>query len=946
MLKKAWSYIISCILLTLLIGTWLPTAVSAAAWDGIGSNTNWNGSGTPSDPYIIHSAAQLKGLADSVNNGAPYSGIYFKMDDDIDLSNHPWTPIGGACEIVSGIPAGNFFAGTFDGNNHTISGINISNPAADTGAYGFFGYINGGILANLSVAGYLDMGTNSVNQIGSVVGYTNGSLLNVHSSMTVYMNDNENLSSSQCGGIAGVIQNTGSGLPLCIRYCSNSGDVTGRGRIGGIVGAVYCTSSGGVIIDQCYNTGNITSTFSMTKIFSGGIVGYCMGYISNCYNQGNMTTNSGHYLAGIVGILNGINGIYASLSNCYSTAVFSNYNPGYDRWLWASADGNPAVHITNCFWLPDAGNSNITQPDDVNNSWGTQVDVSSITEDELQGAAEMTENNLSGAFSGYVVNHYLGEADPDNTEGSYGFGYIHAGSYPILWWQTFSNFKIDLSSGAPSPIVRFSIAASMNGGHGTTTVNPVLVNYGGSSTISLHPETGYWLDMITDNGRDVLTLVSNNRYVISNITENHTVIVTLTDGTHTLTYCAGAHGSVTGVSPQSVIEGGSGSAVTVAADSGYHFVGWNDNSTANPRIDINVTEDMAVKAIFIKDSTGFAPTDHFTIAVLPDTQNYSESYPQIFDQQTQWIADHSEDQNIVFVSHLGDLVNVYNSAAQWQNARNSMSIIRLAGIPYSVVPGNHDLNNAVGDLTHFDTNFPYSGFSGYDWYGGHYPETSNVSNFELFSAMGQDFIILNLVCTPVLQAGVTDWANTVLTQHSDRKAIIITHGYIDTEGNYLDIPSVSGLNLWNAVVQDNSNIIAVLCGHYAGEYNNTATGTSGNTIYNLLTDYQDLANGGNGWLRLYEFYPAQNVITAVTYSPYLDEYDSGKYAQFDLFLQMTAPVWDLNADNVCNIGDVVKIGLVWGQTGAPGWIPEDANNDGLINIGDVVFIGLHWGETW
>ena len=60
----------------------------------------------------------------------------------------------------------------------------------------------------------------------------------------------------------------------------------------------------------------------------------------------------------------------------------------------------------------------------------------------------------------------------------------------------------------------------------------------------------------------------------------------------------------------------------------------------------------------------------------------------------------------------------------------------------------------------------------------------------------------------------------------------------------------------------------------------------------------------------------------------------------------TVPSWDLNGDHVCNIGDVVKIGLCWGQTGSPGWIPEDVNNDGIIDIGDVVVIGLHWGQTW
>jgi len=59
-----------------------------------------------------------------------------------------------------------------------------------------------------------------------------------------------------------------------------------------------------------------------------------------------------------------------------------------------------------------------------------------------------------------------------------------------------------------------------------------------------------------------------------------------------------------------------------------------------------------------------------------------------------------------------------------------------------------------------------------------------------------------------------------------------------------------------------------------------------------------------------------------------------------------APFWDLNGDHACNIGDIVKLGLKWGMTGAKGWIPEDANKDGVINISDVVKIGLHWGQTW
>jgi hypothetical protein len=58
-----------------------------------------------------------------------------------------------------------------------------------------------------------------------------------------------------------------------------------------------------------------------------------------------------------------------------------------------------------------------------------------------------------------------------------------------------------------------------------------------------------------------------------------------------------------------------------------------------------------------------------------------------------------------------------------------------------------------------------------------------------------------------------------------------------------------------------------------------------------------------------------------------------------------SPAWDLNGDHTCNIGDVVRVGLHWGETGTAGWIPEDVSPNGAIDIGDVVVIGLYWGQT-
>jgi uncharacterized protein (TIGR02145 family) len=67
---------------------------------------------------------------------------------------------------------------------------------------------------------------------------------------------------------------------------------------------------------------------------------------------------------------------------------------------------------------------------------------------------------------------------------------------------------------------------------------------------------------------------------------------------YTLTYTAGANGTITGSSPQSIDYGSSGTAVTAIPNTGYYFVNWSDGSTQNPRTDTNITGSVNVTANF------------------------------------------------------------------------------------------------------------------------------------------------------------------------------------------------------------------------------------------------------------------------------------------------------------------------------------------------------------
>lgn len=66
---------------------------------------------------------------------------------------------------------------------------------------------------------------------------------------------------------------------------------------------------------------------------------------------------------------------------------------------------------------------------------------------------------------------------------------------------------------------------------------------------------------------------------------------------YTLTYLA-LYGTISGTNPQTVAHGNNGTAVTAVPIPGYHFVGWSDGSTTNPRTDTNVTSDITVFAVF------------------------------------------------------------------------------------------------------------------------------------------------------------------------------------------------------------------------------------------------------------------------------------------------------------------------------------------------------------
>jgi len=54
------------------------------------------------------------------------------------------------------------------------------------------------------------------------------------------------------------------------------------------------------------------------------------------------------------------------------------------------------------------------------------------------------------------------------------------------------------------------------------------------------------------------------------------------------------------------------------------------------------------------------------------------------------------------------------------------------------------------------------------------------------------------------------------------------------------------------------------------------------------------------------------------------------------------PAEDVNGDGRVNVLDMIRIGMHWGETGSPGWIPEDVKQDGVIDVLDMILVGMYW----
>ena len=330
------------------------------------------------EKFVITSVGDLQAFADAVNKG-DYDGktdAVVTLDADLDLAGIAWIPMGDTSHD---------FAGTFDGQGHTISNLTIGTADAPiTGELaGLFGVVEGTV-KNL----FLDEVSVNANvgyYVGGLVAYAVGPIENCHitkldmdavasgvggligyatSGNSIYgcSVSGEIAVKSGCQGVGGFIGSMGKNAQITysgatvsvtapkerstnaggfigrgngeraaraiVKNCYSKGAVTGGAYAGGFTG-----SMAGMDIQNCYATGNVTDAFvEMTSFTGTNSVAFDLdGVARNCYATGTAT-------AGTAAFLNETATARSEVVNCYYVDTNTAVATGYEKATAKSLD--------------------------------------------------------------------------------------------------------------------------------------------------------------------------------------------------------------------------------------------------------------------------------------------------------------------------------------------------------------------------------------------------------------------------------------------------------------------------------------------------------------------------------------------------------------------------------------------------------------------------------
>lgn len=357
-------------------------------------------------------------------------GVFYKQTDNIDFNS---TDITANMIGTSAKP----FKGTYDGNGNELQNVRISASAENAGV---FGYVDGGTIKKLKVSGNI---SSTKNNVGAIVGQmADGTISGCTSSAVVTAS-----SSARVAGIVGYMVNgtigssdgtpssTADGTDFAANGCANTGAISGKQHVGGIVGQM-----GNGLVSICRNAANVTAD----AYNAGGIVGYMQGgTIRLCYSKNAITISGPYQIGGLAGYVATTNPIVIINSSSKSNVT----STGYDDTYYGAVGGLVGCMASNGAKSCALANS-VAWASDVINTSDVNAYVGGIV-GRIRGASKKSvvrncysQHNGAKGSSNCRVGIKICDADLSFGSNCGGvFGYLENGEVDDCYWTNHNLVK-------------------------------------------------------------------------------------------------------------------------------------------------------------------------------------------------------------------------------------------------------------------------------------------------------------------------------------------------------------------------------------------------------------------------------------------------------------------------------------------------------------------------
>jgi hypothetical protein len=307
--------------------------------------------------------------------------------------------------------------------------------------------------------------------------------------------------------------------------------------------------------------------------------------------------------------------------------------------------------------------------------------------------------------------------------------------------------------------------------------------------------------------------------------------------------------------------------------------------------------------------TDTSDLDDYEIDVFPDLQveSYQGADTAVLGSMFNWVVNNRNTENIKAVLQVGDLTQDATASqfTRIDSNYDKFDAMPAPQLPYLAVPGNHDFDGGgVSGGRFFTVYNTYMGpnrFSGKTFYG-HSLNGSNDNYYIKFKAGADSILVLGLEFLP--RTTTLTWAQSVLDSFPSYKVMVVTHAHITAYGEkamdtskfstnwYGMVADNDGQDVWNNFIRRNKQIAFVFNGHYISVTTSAAqalantnlglpavkqitqAGLNGNTVYQILCNYQTDSLGGNGYFMRMKFKPRTGKVVVSFYSAYLNRYDA------------------------------------------------------------------------